>query len=160
MPFIPIIIAAIAAIVGAVQARQQAQFQRQAQRYNAKVAENNALTASMQAKYDAKRIASRNARLAALRRASIAKSGVSLASGSALDIQYDEQTEMALDELAAQYQGQVRSVGYMGQARYARWVGDNARREGRFAVAGALIAGASEIAGQYASANQGNSLLT
>ena len=140
-------IAVASAAAGVVSSVQAADAQRKSADYNKKVAENNAQAARMQAGFDAQRVREKNRRIAATQRAGLAKSGVSIVSGSAFDVLADQEAQGELDALTTLYRGRVQSTGFSGQAQYQDFVGKSAQEQGLINTGSSVLTGAAGVGG-------------
>lgn len=144
-----IIMSAVGSVVGAIGAMEAANAQANALEYNAKVAEQNAQMAKDQAEYEAKRQASKMARLGASQRVAYLASGVMIDDGTAMDVILDTTTQGEMDRLAILYGGDVESVNYRAQAASSRMEARAVKTAGMYKGFSTLLGGAGSALGQY-----------
>ncbi len=146
----PAVIAGIAiagAAIGAIGAIRQGQAAQAAAEFNAKVAENNASSAKLQAKEEERRhrIVARK-RIGATR-AAIGASGISL-EGSPLDVLEENAANAELDALTIRHAGEVANIDFLNRARVERFKGRQAKTNSFFnAGSTLLLGGASALSG-------------
>lgn len=136
--------------MGAIGALQQGAAAQQAGEYNARIAEQNALLSRQQAASEEQR-----QRLFAKKeigsiRAAYGASGVT--GGSSLDVLAESAANAELDALNIRHGGEMRSQGYLAQARLDRMGGENARRSSRWMAASTLLGSAAQAAPKFAGA--------
>lgn len=137
-----------AAGVSAYSAQQQASAAKKASKYNQEVAANNARLKTLQSMYDADRVRDRNRRLAATQRVNLAKSGVSIVSGSAFALQEDQEMQSEFDYLTTLYRGKVEATGEKAKIPYYQMQAENAQAQANISSAGAILGGLSSAGGQ------------
>lgn len=152
MPEPVTIIAAIAGVaaagIGAYNSIATASAQSDASKYNAKVADNNAKQAEMEASAEAQKIRDRNRRMIAAQKAQYAASGVTI-DGTVKDVIIDSSVQGELDALGAEYSGEVRSKALKSQSELDRAAAKNATRSGIFGAAGYGVSAVSSGASSY-----------
>lgn len=139
-----IVAAAASAGAGAYSSVSAANAQEDASKYNEAVSRNNALAASQQAQFDADRIRDRNRRVAGAQRAALAKSGVDISAGTALDIAADSEIQGELDVAAAIYSGRVSSGAEEARARLFGMQASSASKAGKIGLGASLLGGAGD----------------
>jgi len=154
------IVAAVVAVVGtavsAVGMYQQGKAQEKVANYNAKIAENAAISQRYQAEAQASRIRDRAKRLKGAQISSASKSGITL-SGSANDVMYDSALAAENDVLTSLYQGKTGADSSMAQASLARFEGNQARSNSYYGISSTILSGVTESAGyanDYSQAKQ------
>jgi type II secretory pathway pseudopilin PulG len=116
-----------------------------AAKYNAKLAENNAIMASQQARFKADQQKRRNRLVLGSQRANFLKSGATI-EGTPDDVLYNSSIEAELDQAAILYQGEVSSRGLQARARLSEYEGKQAQSAGNIAAAGSLLSGVGSAA--------------
>ncbi len=134
--------------VAAAGAISQGQSAKDAADFNAKVAANNAQTASEQANFDAEQIRSKNRRIMGAQRAGMAASGYDVDSGSATDLKYDSAMQGEMDALKAIYTGRAQATSFSSQSALDRMRGNQAVTGSYWSAGGSLLTGVSGAAGQ------------
>ena len=144
-------LAASAASTGAALASQanQAEAARQQAAYQAQVAQNNAALAQQQGEVAQQQIYREGAQRAAAQRATMAANGIDLGFGTAVDIQQDTARATALDAATAQYNAFLQGTSLRDQATLDRTAGRNAAAAAPAAMAGTLLAGASQFSSRW-----------
>jgi hypothetical protein len=128
---------------------EQAEAAEKAGKYNQAVADNNALAAQQQAKFEADRISKRNRIILGRQKAAVAKAGI-LDTGSTLDVFFDSAVEGELDRMAAIYSGQVRSGYATTQGQLARMEAESQKRASYYRAGGTLLSGTGQAATTFA----------
>ena len=139
---------AIGTGVAAYSAKAQGDAADDAAKYNAKVAENDAITARQQADFERNRLRKQHLRVLGRQRAAFAKSGTDL-TGSAVDVMYDSALEGEMDELLVLYGGSLAAGNRQAAAQLARAEGRNARTSGYLNAAGTILSGTGRAASCY-----------
>lgn len=121
-------------------AKQKGKYENKVAQYNARVQENEATRARNIGVEEENIQREKTAQLLSKQRAEIGAAGVSLTSGSALDIQ--EQTELLgeVDALRIKSNFQIQAESLESQARLTRATGVAAKRAGDQAFTGSLLA--------------------
>lgn len=153
-------IAAIATSVagagmGAVGAAKQGKQAQQLANFNAQVAENNAIAARQKADFDAKRAAREAKFFQASKRAGVASSG-----GELLDAQsvFDmDASEIALEQLAIKYGGELAAQAGQQNAQIARFQGATAASNAKGKAVGSILTGLGSAAGGISKLPSGSS---
>lgn len=141
-----------AASVSALGSLQQSAQAEATANYNAKVAANNAIQERAWAAVEADRQRSAAARQRAALTAATAASGVSIGSGSVLDVLSDDAIRAELDALTTVGQGESRARGFQSQGNQFRMEASNIRNSAFTSAIGAgMRGGGSTIAGRYLS---------
>lgn len=149
---------------------QQGRAARQEANYNAKIEENNAISAgyaAIQEQQAAQREADslRDERIRALasQRTAVAASGLML-SGSALDVMGDTALESEKEIQMALYRGRIGSynqtqqaANFRNRAVLTRMAGKNAARSYNMQAAGTFLSSAASTSSGYASFKKGSS---
>lgn len=130
-------------------------------------AERSALDAEARGIAEEQRVRRQTAQLVGRQRAVLAANGVQVDAGSALDITTDSKAIGEIDALTVRsnaarealgyreqgaqdaYALQLRGRGYESEAVLADYAGANAAAQGRSAVAGTLITGATSVASKW-----------
>lgn len=150
--------ATAAAIIGAVAAaggaamqaqasRTQAKAQAQMNEYNAKVLEQEAKMQERAGLEAAERSQKETRRAIAAAKVAYAKGGVTQA-GSPLLFEIEAEQEGALEALTLRQNAALAGGRALSGAAISRMAGASALRAGRTAASGALVSGASQLAGQ------------
>lgn len=151
MPVIPIaalVVSAAGAYMSYDAAQEQAKATKATAAYNAKVQENEAIQADMEAREEIARTRRQNKRLLAEQRASVAGSGVAMA-GSPLEVLGDN---AAMYELNALDQARAATAGVLqgkSAAKATRWQGDMEAKGIRRSANAQLVSDTGRLAGQY-----------
>ena len=142
---------ASAASTGLAMASQanQAQAAKQQAAYQAQVAQNNAALAQQQGEVAQQQVYREGAQRAAAQRATMAAHGIDLGFGTAVDIQQDTARATALDAATAQYNAFLQGTSQRDQSVLDRTVGRNASAAAPLAMAGTLLAGASQFSSRW-----------
>lgn len=141
-----------AASVSALGSLQQSAQAEAIADYNAKVAANNAIQERAWAAAEADRQRSAAARQRATLAATTAASGVSVGSGSILDVLSDDAIRAELDALTIVSQGESRARGFQSQENQFRMEARNTRNSAFTSAIGAgMRGGGSALAGRYLS---------
>jgi hypothetical protein len=154
---------AVGAGVSAYGALQQGRAAQREANYNARVQDNNAISAgyaAIQEQQNASREADaiREQRLRTLssQRVAAAHSGISL-TGSFNDLALDTSIQSEKDIQMALYKGQIGAYNQQGvaqnyrtQASLTRMAGANAKRSSYYQAAGTLLSGAAQAGSSYA----------
>lgn len=141
-----------AASVSALGSLQQSAQAEAVSNYNAKVAANNAIQERAWATAEADRQRSAAARQRATLAATTAASGVSVGSGSVLDVLSDDAIRAELDALTTVSQGESRARGFRSQENQFRMEARNTRNSAFTSAIGAgMRGGGSALAGRYLS---------
>jgi len=136
------IIAIVGTAVSAVGAISQGTSAANAANYNAKIQQNNALTAARvaAAKEEAQR---RQANLAlGEQSAALAQAGIGLG-GSAADVQRQSRINAALDALNIRYEGQIQSQNYRADAELLKYQGGQDLTAAGLGAGTAILSGAA-----------------
>jgi hypothetical protein len=128
-------VSAVGALVQGGQAKAMAD-------YNAKVAENDARAAELQAGYEEERFRDRAGKLRSAQRAAVAKSGIDL-EGSPLAVMEETALEAEMDALSIRQQGSVEAARARSRAALDRMEGKAAKTASYFRAASSLLNGAS-----------------
>lgn len=150
---VSVIAALVGAGVGAYSASATAEAQKKSAEFNAAVATNNAQSATQQAQYQADRIRAHNRAIMGSARADLAKSGVSITSGSAQDIMTDSSIQGELDRSAAIYTGRVTAGNQSSAAQLDRARGAFAGTAGAIGVGSSILGGVSNATTIYSNPN-------
>ena len=132
--------------MNAIGAIQQGNAARASAEYNAKILEQNAVVERQQAsaREEAQRRQSRQ--VLGQQRAAFAQSGGGMG-GSAADVMEQSGIMAELDALTLRYEGDLRARGMEVSASQERFAGKQAQRQGYFAAAGSILAGAGDYMG-------------
>jgi hypothetical protein len=145
-------IAAIAAVAGTavtvVGMQQQGQAQKKVANYNAKIAENAAISKRYEAEAQANKIRERAKRIRSTQITNYSKSGVTL-SGSVNDVMYDSSLAAENDVLISLYEGKTASSNLHSQAALSRFEGKQAVINANYGSAGTLLSGVAEAGSYY-----------
>lgn len=149
---------------------QQGNAQAQAKDYQAAVDRNNAQVASWNAQAAEDSAAAKTQaemrvgtqRMGA-QRAALAAGGVTLDSGSALDVQGATAENTAIQTNATNYQGELTAYGYrtqqnsyINQAGLDEMSASNASTAGDLTAAGSFLSGAGQVANRWYAYNKGS----
>lgn len=143
----------VAASISAYGMYAQGQAQKEVGEYNAKIQENNALTARREAEFQAKRIRDQHLRIEGTQVAAASKSGLTI-SGSVNDVMNDSAQESEMDALVAIYKGQAGADAQTAAARLSRFEGNSAASNATIGAAGTLIGGIGSAGGYWSMRNQ------
>lgn len=138
--------------------RQQAKSQAYASEYNAKVAENEARNAQLEATEYQKRKRQQNRREMAGVRNQLAASGTLTTSGTSLDILGEQSANMELEISDAARASRIQTDSYYAKAEMARWEGKQLQRATRISSYGTLFSGVSQMASGYSDFRSKNTL--
>lgn len=139
MSFLPWVMAG----VGALSSLQKSSQAAAVADYNARVAENNAISERAFAEADAARAREAGARQRAKLRAAAGASGVDTGTGSILDVLSDDAVEAELDALNIKAQGESRAVAHEAQATRYKMEAKNTRSSAFLSAIGAGLSGYS-----------------
>jgi hypothetical protein len=142
---ISLIFSAVSTVVGIASSIGQAQQAKSAANYNAKVAENQAISARQEAAANADMQRRRSAKTLGSMQANYAASGVTL-EGSPLEILEQSARESELDRQTILWSGESRAAGYEATADLERTRGKNAMASGMLSAAGTAIKGGASLA--------------
>ena len=143
------VVAAAGAATSAVGSYAAGRTRKAAEEYNAKVNENNAVMANMQAAAEAQKVREKGRRIIGAQRAALSAAGVDVNAGSSMDVQYDSSVQNELDALTTLYKGKVSSNNSLAQAQLDRHNAKSAGQAGAIAAGGSLLSGAAESYGTY-----------
>jgi len=118
--------------------------------FNARVAEENAEAARLQAAEKERRFRISSRKLLGLTRARIGGSGVAF-DGSVLDVLEETVSNAELDALTIRHAGEVSALAFLNQASVERFKGEAARRNANLKAVGTLLQGAGAIFGKLPS---------
>lgn len=127
-----------AAAVAAVGAVSAAQSQAAAEEYNAKVADNNAMTARQQASQQEEAQRARARQVIGSQLAATSQSGTGL-SGSNLDLLTSSLYGSEIDAMNIRYEGELKASGLNAQAELDRTQASNTGTGGYLSAAGKLM---------------------
>lgn len=113
--------------------------------YNARLADQNAGIATMQAASEEARSRNDAARLAGEQVASYGASGVTL-EGSPMTVMRESAVNAEMDALSIRYQGALKSRAYRAEADQQRFAGKQARVAGFIGGATKLLSGGAQVA--------------
>lgn len=130
-------------LISAAGAGAEAQSRSQAAEYNAKINNLNAEAALDQAREDENRQRSYADRQLGDMRASYGASGVSSASGSALEVLAQSASDAERDSLNIRHQGAMKAWAYKSGSSLDTMNAANARMAGGYGVASAIFGGAN-----------------
>lgn len=131
-------------VMSAAGSIQQGNSAKAAAEYNARVAENNAITARQQAAAQEEQHRRLARRQLGQMRAAYGASGVTM-EGSPLDILAQSAKDAELDALNIRYGGELKAQGLESEAVLERYRGKSAQRAGYMGAATGLLSGASKI---------------
>ena len=135
--------------ISAYSAHQQGKAQEKMNLYNAQVAKDAARNEEAVSRENVKRQREMNRRKLASIRGNMAKSGVNLGTGSALDVigQSAGELEMAALDLFREHDARQRQL--TAQAGMSVWQGSQAMEAAKMSAIGTLIGGVGQAAGGY-----------
>lgn len=122
MGYVALAAMVVAAVVSAVASAEQAHSEKQIAKFNARQAERDAAAAEAEAKQEATRIRREGRSLAGRQIAQAASSGLGL-SGSVLDILADDATNVELQALDVEREGQIAGIQGREQADIYKYTG-------------------------------------
>ncbi len=142
---------------------QQGQAENRRMEFNAKVEENNAISAgyaalqeTQAAAREAEALREDRVRVLASQRSAVAASGLMI-SGSAVDVMGDTALASEKEIAMAYYKGQMgaynqtqQASNFRSQATLSRMSGQNAKRSGLYGAVGTTLSGAASIGTSYA----------
>jgi len=141
----PTTIAAVATVAstafGAYNQIQQGNFQKDVSRYNARVAENEAESTRAAGVEEENKRRRATAEMLSSQRAQLGASGVSLASGSALQLQQDTELLGEVDALRIRSNTSQRAEALETEADLTRTKGDFAKSAGLSSAFGTVLGG-------------------
>jgi hypothetical protein len=149
-------IAAAAAVVGtavtSVGMYQQGKAQEKVGKYNAKIAENAAISKRYEAEAQAARIRDKAKRIRSSQVTGYSKSGVTL-TGSVNDVMLDSSLASETDALTALYEGKTSGDNLHAQASLSRYEGKQARTNSYYGIGGTVLSGVIDAANYGIKAN-------
>lgn len=135
--------------ISAVGSIQQGKSAKAAGEFNARVAENDAMSARQQAEFDVERIRDVNRRISGSQAAAITKSGVKI-SGSSSDVMYDSSVQGELDVMSRLFQGRSIAEREYSRAKLSRFQGSQQKKASQFQAGASILTGAGQAAYGYA----------
>ena len=144
-------LSAVAGGVSAYSSYQQGQTADAVGRYNARLTENAATQADLEAREEIRRMRVRNRELLAQRRAQVGASGIVGFAGSPLAVLGDMAGRLELDALEQARQSESNMRRARDEASMQRKEGSLARKGAVLGAAGTLLSTAGKTAGGYVS---------
>jgi hypothetical protein len=126
-----------------------------AQEFNARVSENNAEMARVQAAEEERRVRVGGAKAIGDMRANYGASGIVTSESSALDVLEESAMNVELDALTVRYQGHAQALAMKNEAFLARRAGKQANLMGKVGAASALLGAGASAYSQQSLANAG-----
>lgn len=137
---------AVGAGVQAYGQYQQGKTARKVGEFNAKVAENQAIQADMDARENMRRKRAENKRALSMQRARFAKSGVAIGTGTPLEVQAETAGLLEMEALEIGRQGEIRKNTLLSQGKLERAAGRSAYSAGLISGGATLLSGAGQTA--------------
>ena len=150
-----LILAAAGTAVTVIGQQQQAKAQSAMSNYNARLREQEAADAQRDARIRANQQREANRRFLATVRSRGGASGVLQDTGSPLEVLADNAQQLEMGALETERTGNIQAGQLRTQAVFDRMQGKSIRRGANYASAGAILGGASQMAGAYAGAGSG-----
>jgi hypothetical protein len=132
--------------IGAISAISSAKQQSDSSKYNAKVAENQAISSRQQAEANAITQQRSAAKKIGSMQAAYGASGISV-EGSSLDILEESARNAEMDRQNIIYGGELRAIGSEGTAILEKNRASNAMSSGYLSAAGSIFKGAAGLSG-------------
>lgn len=147
-----LILAAAGTAVTVVGQQQQAKAQSAMLNYNARLREQEAADAQRDARIRANQQREANRRFIGAQRAKGGQAGVLQSTGSPLEVLADNAQQLEMGALETERTGNIQAGQLRTQAVFDRMQGKSIRRGANYASAGAILGGASQMAGAYSGA--------
>ena len=149
LPVAALAVTAIGSTIAAYGQLRQGQYAKAAGKYNAAVAEREGEAAAQKAEYEAEASARKFKILMGKQRASYAKAGVDIASGSPLLMLAAQAEEAEREREAILYGGDIAQRGAQGQATMSRFQGRQAAIAGKLAAGSTFLTGLGNVGTDY-----------
>lgn len=126
---------------------KESQSQGQASEFNARIAEQNAEQAILQAAQEERRIRVLGKKEIGAMQAAYGASGIT--GGSSLDVLAESIANIELDALNIRYAGQTKAVNFRNEAKYERYRASETKSSGQMGAAASLLSSSANIALMY-----------